>query len=302
MTSSQIGSLLLLILCFLFEVQAEKLPDNHFLAPRDLEPMTLNGIERLGGNNYWKAKLKKCADGIDHMACSLKEGIKNSSQSKDFFKNHTFADVTFFGESHIKPSIQSSFAKLIENISDKKVRAIGLEMFNETSQAEINQYLLGMMTLDEIVKVLESQWNYQSAGYREILKVAKEKNLHIIALDNRPQFRYEELGVGLLGRDRIMAKNLINYKQDFPDDKVIVYSGKLHAFRSLSMDGSILTISEMLEQAYDGISRESYLFYTKKSSSPPSVVRKILQPDMQEDIMIKVPSYGHYVDGLILIN
>jgi len=301
MQSFRFSIIFTFVFTFTSLVYAERLPEGHLLAPRDLEPLTLNGIERLGGNNFWKKKLDKCNDNFFHMACSLKEGILKSKSSHKFFKEHTFADMTFFGETHTKPVMQMVFAQLIKNINDKKVRALGLEMFNETSQPMINQYLTNLITLEELIKVLESEWNYKSSGYKEIIKVAKEKGLHIIALDNRPEFRYRGLGVGLLERDKVMAKNLIDYKTEFPDNKIIVYTGKLHAFRSLSEENRILTISEMVEQTIEGLSRESYLFFEKTSFSPPTVVRNIMQPEIQEDIVIEVSDYRHYIDGLILL-
>ncbi len=246
---------LLILLVFLFgsaQLAATPLASDHFLYPRDKEVTWMTGIETglsFSGN---KRLYKSCLSGSSfnngtykEFVCELYKSSKIVETSlADSLKEFDSMQVVMVGERHTFHKNQFELAKAIEATSSFDVLA--LEMFNYQSQSAVNDYLNEIIDLYELKVVLAGEWKYQLDGYLELIKAAKESGLKILALDDRQRFIRANFSDGLIFRDQVMADILSEHLVDHPHERILVYSGKLHAFKDLGE--GIASIAEIIKQ------------------------------------------------------
>jgi len=97
-------------------------------------------------------------------------------------------DVIYIGETHTSTSDHLLQLRLIEALAARvPTLAIGMEMFPDTSQEALDEYVLGKsgMTEQEFLKASRyfEVWQYDYRFFREIFSLAKAKKIPVIGLN-----------------------------------------------------------------------------------------------------------------------
>ena len=140
-------------------------------------------------------------------------------------------------------------------------------MFNSSSQKDLDLYFEGHISDEEMEIILESQWNYKSAGYMEMIKAAKDNGTRIIGIDHRDLLADLSLDFSdeLMERDRLMAQ-VINEELDKGlCGKMIVYTGKLHSFKSLGQ--KLDTVADYVRREHPDKTGVHYMGYNLRSKN-----------------------------------
>lgn len=262
------------IIHFSLWTQALPLPQEHFLAPRDYEPLWLANIEAPQSYSSLIRNLKNCDKEQTYLKefrnfhCSLKDQLYLTSMYPEF-NSQNFGDVTFFGETHYNQKGQAYLAQVIKNAPHGYFTTLALEMINEWGQAEINRLIENKAPLSSWEKLLTDHWGYNPEGYLLVIEAALAKNLKILALDDRRKERgqthEDSFSEDLIYRDHVMAKNLIDHIENHPDSKVLALTGKLHAFNSLSSQP--ISISDLIKESLPTIKTKQFMLYTIKKAT-----------------------------------
>lgn len=96
------------------------------------------------------------------------------------------SDVIYLGETHDNKEDHQNQLTIIKELHNRqKKMAIAMEMFQRPYQDIINQYLANQITAEELVKKseYEKRWGFPWENYAPILRLAKEKQLPVIALN-----------------------------------------------------------------------------------------------------------------------
>lgn len=291
---------LLLVLIFVSNAAsyADTLPEGHILHPRSRKAIQLTGIEELASSNQVRRAIQDCVS--PHLLCQLIASFRNSSQLHTINNafSRTEAQLLFLGERHINEEIQYSLANHLFVLKDNQFDSIALEMFNHSDQKYLDQFSRGELTLSEIENVLKKNWSYSPAGYLAILQQARELEMKLIALDNRKETSQLSFSDNLVERDQFMAQVLLNHLQSDPNQKIIVYSGRLHSFQSFDASEA-QTISEVLKETLPNLKTESLLFFSYRERSALSELRKFLKPE--QSLVFKAPEFHPFFDGAILL-
>lgn len=189
------------------------------------------------------------------------------------------ADIIVVGENHDVKEHHDFQLKVIREIYDREKNiAIGMEMFKADSQAKLNEWVDGKLSLREFQKIYYDNWKIGWPFYADILIFAKDKRIPIIGLNVPPEItrkvakkgfasltteELKKLPEGVIcdiseaymefvkraynfhgtGRDfvffceaqmlwdRAMAINTINYMKKHNVKKVILITGKGHAWK-----------------------------------------------------------------------
>ncbi len=276
------------------------LPNDHFLAPRDKEVMWLTGIETPANARALARLHINCKEEGKFNSCEWFESFSHMQVSK--LETHNFtqnAQITFFGERHIDRLNQESMAQIIRRAHNLDVLA--LEMFNVEDQIALDAYSAGTLSLEELKKVLDKAWNYNDEGYLEMLKVAKEKNLKILAIDQRSLFDDLVFSENLIERDKHMAKVLSKYLSDNPAAAIFVYTGKMHSFASLSKSSSLKSVTEILKENIEGLEIKNYFLFSKKENALPLHTMRILSSE-KDQVVVESEALKPYVDGAVFLS
>jgi uncharacterized iron-regulated protein len=148
----------------------------------------------------------------------------------------------------------------MRDLKNRGYGALGMEMFNSKHQTELDQYMRGELTREQIEAVLRSGWNYESSGYLNVMDAAKAEGLRLLALDDR-DVPWSDWFQSLLTRDQHMAGVLAGAIRETPDLKIAVLCGRMHAFGVYSEDKLVLSQPARLRENY-GITTQSVLVYS----------------------------------------
>lgn len=300
------AGLLTLILSFLVGLSATALPlaMDHFLYPRDQEILWVSGIEQAIPRRKISQFRQECREGRASSQAeptcfylSFFEEVSTSLLHGSF--ERTQADFLFFGEVHIHSEIAYEMAALLPELRASGYTTLALEMFNESSQPDLDRYLEGTISLDEMVQILSEQWSYQNSGYAELLRVAKEQGFHIVALDHREEIDHPHMSSELELRDEAMVEVILRRKWRFPEEKWIVYSGKLHAYKTQSVQRRVLTIAERIQQSLPDFSIESYMFARARTHYSTTHDILLAEGAPTEPSLYRLTS--PYLDGFIIL-
>lgn len=266
-------------------------------------------IERLSGARYYLANQHLCDHAVDLDAkkkfmCSVLSSELNlqTYQSKGL-QLKLSTDVVFIGEGHIDYDTQIEFSRLLESLHEQGFTTLAMEMFPASTQPELDLFHRGQMSLEEIMTVLGEHWFYTKDGYLEILKQAQALNLKIIGIDDRVNFKDNDLWTEIALRDNFMAQNLADYMAN-TNEKVVVYSGKMHAVKSFGENhelGLSQKLTRLLQARHINIEAENILFSTFRRSY---VFKEILNADgrYENQSLITVnPTYKQFADAVIYL-
>jgi hypothetical protein len=277
------------------------LPEDHFLFPRDLLAIQLIGIENSMSRSQLKRHRARCLNDLfQNETCSILNDFYNpanhQSSTQSFWNPQT--QIIFFGERHIDQQLQQELSAQLINLHQDGFDHLALEMFNSSAQEQIDAYLNNELSIEQILVVLGQDWSYRNEGYRLLLETAKSQGMKIIGIDNRRgntnKLSFSE---DLIRRDIHMASVLSQYL----DEKLIVYTGRLHSYHSFSLQGQpvVKTIISELKNYKPGLEIETYFLSIKRSSG---LFAKLLQMDNAPIIngVFKSPTLQPYIDGFVL--
>lgn len=293
--------ILFLLLHFLISQALANLPEGHLLYPRDRLSIELIGIEPGLSLPAIKRQKNKCEqDLLQNHLCTILRDFHNPtnhlSSTQEFWRSET--QFIFFGERHIDQQLQLELSAQLNQLSQDGFDHLALEMFNSSVQAQLDAYVMDFISIEEILLVLSRDWSYQNDGYRVLLETAKSLNMKIIALDDRKKHPINDtFSDDLIRRDQHMVEILKNYL----DEKVVIYTGRLHAYKSFSLDGQspVPTIMSELSKAKPELIMENYFLYTRKSSGLLANLLRLDSAPLIEGV-IKIPALKSYIDGVVL--
>jgi uncharacterized iron-regulated protein len=94
------------------------------------------------------------------------------------------ASVLFIGEAHDRSEHHRAQLAMIRAVHKRNPRvAVGLEMVQARHQAELDRWVNGQSSEEEIRKVFERDWRFPWSLYREILIEARDKRLPVVGLN-----------------------------------------------------------------------------------------------------------------------
>ncbi len=238
--------------------------ENYYLFPRDREVLYLSGVEY----NY---RFRQIVHGKECLAeqlllCEIVREVKEDDYSLNISEALLRADLLYIGERHLDQAPKKWVKKLLEE-DNGSIKVLALEMFNSSAQKELDLYNQGLMSDEEIKLILEKDWNYQSSGYMEMISAARSNGTRIIGIDHR-----EELaGLGLdfsselMERDRLMGEVLNKEISTGLDGKMIIYTGKLHAFKSLGE--KVKTVADFVRRQHPELHELHYMSFNLRSKN-----------------------------------
>jgi uncharacterized iron-regulated protein len=116
----------------------------------------------------------------------------NSAARQDdaFWRSVQKADVVYIGETHNNAADHRYELSLIRGLLERKVKfAIGWEMFDETQQNAIDAWSAHSISLNELLTRTDFQrrWGIYSHAYEQILQLAGDAGVRILALNASPE-------------------------------------------------------------------------------------------------------------------
>lgn len=97
------------------------------------------------------------------------------------------ARIVYFGETHDNPASHRLEVKLLDGLDRRHPggMALGLEMFSRSQQPVLDRWVAGELTEKEFLKQSHwfTQWNMNFAYYRELLNLARDRHIPVIALN-----------------------------------------------------------------------------------------------------------------------
>jgi uncharacterized iron-regulated protein len=117
---------------------------------------------------------------------------------KQLFDELAQARIVYVGETHTNPAHHAVQLEIVDAVAQTTPDlAIGMEMFDHTYQAILDQWSAGEMDEQTFIERTHwyANWRYDFGLYRDILEYAKEKGLRIIAL-NLPFHIPAKIGTG----------------------------------------------------------------------------------------------------------
>ena len=95
--------------------------------------------------------------------------------------------VVYFGETHDNPASHRMEATLLGGLEKRHPgqMALGLEMFSRSQQPILDRWVAGELSEKEFLRQAHwyEQWNMNFAYYRELLNLARERKIPVIALN-----------------------------------------------------------------------------------------------------------------------
>jgi hypothetical protein len=275
--------------------------ESWILYPRDQESIFLAGLQY---SSQLKMNLKRrnnqCDSLFDFICDYALNTRKNDFKSKDIVVEDQ-VKLIYIGERH-KDLAPKKWANQMMELKSNKIKVLFFEMFNHSSQDKLDQFFREEITENEIEQVLKSQWTHDSRPYIEMLKVAKKNHIRVIGIDHRDIFEGQklELSQELELRDILMSRVINSELKDEFEGRAIVYTGKLHAFRTFGSE--VKTIAELVSKAHPEIVSKHYLATEVRSRNILSDLFHYYMNDSKDiaDHIFKSEALFPYVDGVFL--
>ncbi|MDS3860557.1 ChaN family lipoprotein [Thermosynechococcaceae cyanobacterium BACA0444] len=114
--------------------------------------------------------------------------IKGSRDAnfQQWVKQLAQAQVIYLGETHDRPADHQAQMEIIQALLQKKPGiALGLEMFQRPFQGVLDRYLAGQLTEVQLQEESEyaQRWGFPWSSYAPVLRLAKEHQLPVLALN-----------------------------------------------------------------------------------------------------------------------
>ncbi|MCF8060008.1 MAG: ChaN family lipoprotein [Bacteriovoracaceae bacterium] len=292
---------LLILLALSHQVGATALPSEHFLYPRDKEMAWMTGLEIVlghSGNNrlYDKCLLEEAftMGTYQDFTCSMYKSSKVAVGDLTYALGQLESEqVVIVGEQHTYQKNQFEMAKAIEINNGFDVLA--LEMFNFKSQQSVDDFIEGRISLEELEVVFSRDWRYNLDGYLKMIVAAKEAGMKILALDDRESFKEEPFSDELRLRDQVMGNHLSKYLTKNPGDRILFYTGKLHAFKEIGL--GVETIAQIIQRDHPAAKIGNVFLFNKKRKNLYSPLFK--SQDGDGPFVLESQKLKHYTDMII---
>ena len=97
------------------------------------------------------------------------------------------ARIVYFGETHDNPASHRLETMLLKGLEDRHPgqMALGLEMFSRSQQPVLDRWIAGELSEKEFLKESRwfEEWRFDFGYYRELLNLARERHIPVIALN-----------------------------------------------------------------------------------------------------------------------
>jgi uncharacterized iron-regulated protein len=155
--------------------------------------------------------------------------------------------VVYVGEIHDSVEDHAAELAILKGLEERHPGAValGLEMLGRPYQDDVDAYLSGAMEEKEFMKVWEASWGAHTFDYyREILHLAREKGMPVVALNASRELRNAVREKGLDGLDPEDAERLPEMDPDDPYHAAFLEgmlsghelgTGRLQAFQQVQM-------------------------------------------------------------------
>jgi uncharacterized iron-regulated protein len=105
----------------------------------------------------------------------------------DMVEDFTTVPLVFIGELHNHPEHHRAQLRVIEALLERGSEvAIGLEMFHDGHQGELDSWVSGRLGREEFLEIYYHNWSSPWPLYRDIFQLAREKELPMVALNASP--------------------------------------------------------------------------------------------------------------------
>lgn len=284
---------------------AAPIPPGENFSPADQEAMFLVGlgyenITPFGASTIWKKCQRPEGYPLRPEFCAHGEILEKNHKPIDQFSwSDLSARAVFFGEMHLDLQGKAFMKAHLKDLAAQGFGAVGLEMFNVTSQDVLDRYFNDAASLEEVATFLSRDWGYGPGPYIEIVAEAKRQGMRVIALDNRDSFGEMDFYTLLHARDKAMAQVLAERLARDPSLRVAIFCGQLHAMQSFSKENLVASLPTLLRNDY-GFSTNSVMLYGAKDRNALNSLAKAVEGDSTAFTVALPKDYG-YGEYLIFI-
>ncbi len=191
------------------------------------------------------------------------------------------ADIIYIGDYHALRQSQGFVARMVKEIAcrTRKVR-LGMEMIFGRNQRVLDRWMDGEIDEEEFLTRIRYHldWGYDWESFRQILDVARQHQVPVLALDCEPRsgFRY------IRKRDQYAARRIAAVAESDPDAKMIVVFGESHLasghlpervreiLKARSLERRDLVIVQNVERIYWELAEEGHQHVDVVRCSPSS--------------------------------
>ncbi|MCC6137292.1 MAG: ChaN family lipoprotein [Bdellovibrionaceae bacterium] len=250
-------------------------------------------------NKYSKVKgtqlAKQClSEPTESPLCQLVEHVKNNHSAHVDIAQQFKSRVVYVGEVHIYNEARDFLIKNMEPIKKAGYTHIAMEMWNSSQQSFVDKFNNEQVTLEQLAPVFSNEWGYKTSEYVDLMCVARKNKIELLALDARDHL---PAGLSFMDelnyRDKKMAFVLSEFLKSNPKSKVIVLSGRLHAYSRLNSQSEQLSQPEILT-GLTQIQPQSFTVVGEKEASPLAFATKALS---LKEGFIPLNRDLHYWDG-----
>jgi uncharacterized iron-regulated protein len=119
-----------------------------------------------------------------HAAQFSRVSDKKAANLAEVVKGVERADVIFIGEIHDSAQHHKSQADIVRSLHAKKFGiAIGLEMFTQDDQQQLDDWVAGKLDEERFMQVYARNWSYGWPLYRDLFILARDNHIPLIALN-----------------------------------------------------------------------------------------------------------------------
>lgn len=300
---------------------------SHFMYPLDREYLLLSGLEDLPYPAKLKHHLLKDCPMDSEKASQSSAALRSHISSVELFLCQSFynskvlewslvsssrfwdadTQVLYFGERHIDITTQKTFANLIPKLAEEGFTTLAMEMFPFSTQQDIDGFLQGQVTLEEILTILKQHWSYSQEGYAEILIAAQKYNIRILGIDNRQDVQTHDFMQNVYERDDIMSDQIAAHLEKHPQDKMAVYVGSLHAPLLFDQKGQAQSQIQKLVKKFEvhnkqSLKVQSFTFKRANRNKFLEALHLVHSFSKDEDTMVLGRDALTYFDGILFIH
>jgi hypothetical protein len=209
------------------------------------------------------------------------------------------AQVIYFGETHLSQGSKRVLKDLLPALKLRGFSVLAMEMFNASQQTVLDDFFSDRVELAELENELRSEWGYKSSGYIELIAAAKNIGIRVLALDYRDQAPKQNLVDNIRYRDTLMAKRIADEIKADPTVKIFALTGSLHAQSRVSMNGEMLSQSEILHQMSGATIRCITIQEKKRTGNPITEIE--FSDGKTKPSYLPLDRTNAYCDGLVLL-
>jgi uncharacterized iron-regulated protein len=117
-------------------------------------------------------------------------------------EDFTTVPLVFIGELHNHPGHHRVQLRVIEALLERGSEvAIGLEMFHDGHQGELDDWISGRLGREEFLEIYFHNWSSPWPLYRDIFELAREKGIPMVALNASPDLTSQVAAHGFSSLD-----------------------------------------------------------------------------------------------------